>query len=546
MRRRWVDDEDDLSAFDPKYLAQGRRVYKDGYGPRVALYMTDSAPSRRRPTFDGVLHKPGPVIDALQGRSAISDAVARQRVSDSYEAYCRRLEDGWLWRKGHVRASVAVGDSPRDAWIKRQASDWRRGPVRYDLDPYRSAGNTTMTGRSTAGPATGGLHPDEFQWNASTASQYRTPRPDDDDDDNGLDMTATDPEGGDDDYTRSLWSAQNAIRSGSRQRRPGRGDAKKDERLSAGSDGFERCGREGAVSAPRRGDGASDQGPSLRRDVRAHLQRLAESVIPADVLAKLPEGPKAKALLIDGLGADGLDQARSAQARLNQIKDAADPNVERLRAIVATGNHRHEELSGLVNGIIAFVRSVPDTMALSAVTPAKASGGDPASALVVVRKAIAEATIALSKVKSAPPPKAEIKAGLAAYVHGLIKRAKPRLKIERGKPFEAVFADGQRDFGPSEAWIAGLAAWTDREKFTAALEALADEISDARAIPTAEQTKRIAALEAELLKLGFEEEAIIEAAFASGVDLLRRGRADPRAVLGVAIAEAAPLAAAAE
>jgi hypothetical protein len=92
----------------------------------------------------------------------------------------------------------------------------------------------------------------------------------------------------------------------------------------------------------------------------------------------------------------------------------------------------------------------------------------------------------------------------------------------------------------------------DREKFTAALSALVDEVPEKGAIPTAEQTKRIAELEDQLLRLGFVEEVVIESAFASGVDLLRRGRADPRCVLGVKVVEAkakpmqAPVAAAAE
>jgi hypothetical protein len=273
---------------------------------------------------------------------------------------------------------------------------------------------------------------------------------------------------------------------------------------------------------------------------------MAESVIPADVLAKLPEGPRAQALLIDGLGFDGLDQSRAAQARINAIKDTRDPNIERLLQARDAGQHRHEELSQLVNEIVRFVRAVPDTMALDVVPPMKSSGGDPATALVVVRRAIAETTISLSKVKSAPPPRAEVRKGLTEYVAGLVKKGKPSLVVERGRPFNVRFEDRAKDFGVHEGYISAVLAWLDPEGFQARLEALVAEIDDRNAIPTAEQEKRIAALEAELLKLGFEEEAIITSAFASGLDLLRRGRADPRAVLGVAVAEMKPLAAAAE
>jgi hypothetical protein len=197
---RRLEDDENFDDYDPRYFP--KKVFKDGRGPKVHLMLTDAAAHARRPVFDARNHMPH--------QARVTDA-ARQRVEDAYEAMCARNESAWLWRKEHVRAPAAVNDSPRDAWIKRQATDWQRGAPRYDLDPYRSPSNTALLGRSTAGPVSAG--PDSsFEWNASTASQYRTPRPpDDDDDDNGLDMTATDPEAGDDGYTRGVWSAQNAI-----------------------------------------------------------------------------------------------------------------------------------------------------------------------------------------------------------------------------------------------------------------------------------------------------------------------------------------------
>jgi hypothetical protein len=87
---------------------------------------------------------------------------------------CARNEAAWLWGKEHVRAPVAVGDSPRDAWIRRNQDAWRGGAPRYYLDPTRSG---PVNGRSDPGG----------------------------DDDNGF---PADP------YARSVWAAQNAIRSG--------------------------------------------------------------------------------------------------------------------------------------------------------------------------------------------------------------------------------------------------------------------------------------------------------------------------------------------
>ena len=58
---------------------------------------------------------------------------------------------------------------------------------------------------------------------------------------------------------------------------------------------------------------------------------------------------------------------------------------------------------------------------------------------------------------------------------------------------------------------------------------------------TADQQKELAELSAELEALERQEEAMIELAFAQGVDILRRSGADPACVLGVRLrAVAAP------
>ena len=166
---RRLDDDEDWDDYDPKYFP--KKVFKDGRGPRVHLALTDSAPYAR-PVFDASRHRPH--------EATLTDAAvrARRRADDEYERRSNLMADAWTWNKPGVRAPVSVGDGPREAWLKRQATDWQRGAVRYDLDTTRSAGNTTLS-----------------------------PRPDDDED-NGFDI-ATDP------YARKYWSSVEAIRSGS-------------------------------------------------------------------------------------------------------------------------------------------------------------------------------------------------------------------------------------------------------------------------------------------------------------------------------------------
>ena len=56
---------------------------------------------------------------------------------------------------------------------------------------------------------------------------------------------------------------------------------------------------------------------------------------------------------------------------------------------------------------------------------------------------------------------------------------------------------------------------------------------DGEAMTTEDQQKALAELNAEIEALGRAEENLIEAAFAGGVDILRRSAADPACVLGV-------------
>ena len=84
-----------------------------------------------------------------------------------------------------------------------------------------------------------------------------------------------------------------------------------------------------------------------------------------------------------------------------------------------------------------------------------------------------------------------------------------------------------------------LIAWLDPERMVARLDEKVDALPDGEAMSTEDQQKELAELAAEIDALGRQEEALIEAAFAGGVDILRRSGADPAAVLGVRLRVAA-------
>ena len=92
-----VDDGDeDLSVYDARYLALGKKVFRDGCGPRVRLMLTDAAPARRA-LFDANAHRP---------HYAVVDA-ADPNVRAAERAYYERnawLQDAW---RGPDRSAAA-------------------------------------------------------------------------------------------------------------------------------------------------------------------------------------------------------------------------------------------------------------------------------------------------------------------------------------------------------------------------------------------------------------------------------------------------------
>jgi hypothetical protein len=214
--RRRVDDED-WDAYDPKYFP--KKVFKDGRGPSVRLYMTDAARARRMPVLDARVGRPGYVTDKLAvmgGRQALSDAAltdARRRCDDAYRAACWRTSEAW--RSVPLLPAVHDAQEARARYIDQISNAWRTPTVRRDL---RRTDTTANGGRFVAGPLSGG--PDSsWRPNETTASQRRGARPPDDDDQDGDDLGngadyTTDPDDDTDPYARSVWAAQNAIENG--------------------------------------------------------------------------------------------------------------------------------------------------------------------------------------------------------------------------------------------------------------------------------------------------------------------------------------------
>jgi hypothetical protein len=152
LRRRFDDDDDD---YDPKY--PGKRVFKDGLGPRVHLMLTDSSPRRFVPVMDARAREHQRVLDSYRLTDAeaarhkphearLSDADVRSR-SEAREAMIAQARDAWKRPIGGVLSvnepdddedengdddGVDPVEKARQDYITRTTNAWR--------EPWRGAG----------------------------------------------------------------------------------------------------------------------------------------------------------------------------------------------------------------------------------------------------------------------------------------------------------------------------------------------------------------------------------------------------------------------
>jgi hypothetical protein len=262
-------------------------------------------------------------------------------------------------------------------------------------------------------------------------------------------------------------------------------------------------------------------------------------MIHPDVLARLPDASRQKLLLLDGMSDESLDIAQSAQGRLNDLARRypgaeANSTVARLGAVIADAEHRREDLFRLISACAQWVRSVPEpALPLEAVTdppPPLEHGETPEDAVMKIRREIAELTVERLEVAQLPEPKPIIMAAFRAEVSRLATATRPRLDFTRGRA-RPVFQAA--DFISPE-FVFGALAWFDGARMLELLDqAVEAEIDDAAEMASDEQQTELARLDGEIEALGRQEEALIDAAFEKGVDILRRANASPPCVLAV-------------
>jgi hypothetical protein len=168
------------------------------------------------------------------------------------------------------------------------------------------------------------------------------------------------------------------------------------------------------------------------------------------------------------------------------------------------------------------------------------------AAIGVIRQTITALRADLGETASAPLPSGLVKARLRSEITALAERGKPFVApcIEAGRPL--VFRSNPAPVSVASANggalgtatvddSVGLVCWLFRDVLVAKVEAEVDAAADDKHAMTPEQrVQRERDLAGQILAAERLEEAAIEAAAADGIELQRRGDADPRAMLQLA------------
>jgi hypothetical protein len=249
---------------------------------------------------------------------------------------------------------------------------------------------------------------------------------------------------------------------------------------------------------------------------------------------------KLRALEQSPVGPRDSEAAAERRAEIAALADELDAlNGERGRR-QSQLNNTTQVLSQLDGAIPPLIEQ---RLPLRAVTSAQPEPGTPLDAAILrVRGDIGRIKAELYRLAVATLPAAEVKKQIVEQINKLADEGCPRLDLRNGEvkiswPDFTPFSNPGAPLASPPLGASKLLAWLFHDELIAAVT---DGIDDhiAGGIGIAERNARKAALQAQLLDLEFEEESLVEAALALGVEVHRRPGADPLALLGLEIATA--------
>jgi hypothetical protein len=167
-------------------------------------------------------------------------------------------------------------------------------------------------------------------------------------------------------------------------------------------------------------------------------------------------------------------------------------------------------------------------------------GEDLKAAILRTRDEISVALSELRALRNAAGTLEELGVQILHEVERKAARGRPRVTVNAGKvgiAWPDVIALGPRDavIGAPQGAASDQFCWLFQEQVAKQLVTdLIAALPDGGGISEAERAPAIAELEARIMELEHTEEALIEQAFAAGIEVHRRASASPWALLGIA------------
>jgi hypothetical protein len=236
-----------------------------------------------------------------------------------------------------------------------------------------------------------------------------------------------------------------------------------------------------------------------------------------------------------------LDASRSAQERLNQLPDDADPRLrDRLSAEQSKHALRYNQLHRLVSSVNEYVvrlRLAPGTALAPAPPLDIQSRSAPAAEVASTREQIQEVLREIAAVRRAPLKHGSRQAAVVMHLANLARRVRPRISFDAKGVARIGWLE---DMVVDKSEVLGMICWAlgplGPQELASAFE-LEQEGEPEGAVSPEEREERLGKLSDDLLALERREEALIERAAADGTEVLRRPEASPMAVLGIQIVE---------
>jgi hypothetical protein len=256
----------------------------------------------------------------------------------------------------------------------------------------------------------------------------------------------------------------------------------------------------------------------------------------------LPESARQRLSALQVARMSAEDAQRAAVGRLNGLpRDAEQQMRARLADEVTKHKFRFQQLSLLVNKVNQWIMQLRGSPVLepAVISSVELKNNETLPAAIErVRAEIAAINERLAVVRRAPLPSQTMLEIADQFVERLGRQAKPTLVFDMKDQMSLRWRDsvvgGVEDLVAFACWMA-----PDAMKNTLKAE-IAQMPTAMNAMPALDRQQLVEKLEDALFSHELVEEALVARAHSDGlVDLLRRPDADPRAVLGIAVAKAA-------